>query len=72
MGVWIEIRINRYIVIIIPGVAPFVGVWIEIRDGAKDEMIEEVAPFVGVWIEIVLKSINIAMRPRRPLCGGVD
>ena len=33
-------------------VAPFVGVWIEIKDTNLGSDINTVAPFVGVWIEI--------------------
>ena len=33
-------------------VTPFVGVWIEIRDGYSRDMEDYVTPFVGVWIEI--------------------
>ena len=33
-------------------VAPFVGVWIEIRIVEKEYELATVAPFVGVWIEM--------------------
>ena len=39
---------NRFI----NSVAPFVGVWIEIREYIKMVVKTRVAPFVGVWIEI--------------------
>mgnify|MGYP000896409963 CR=1 FL=1 len=33
-------------------VAPFAGVWIEIKVIEEEVKAEEVAPFAGVWIEI--------------------
>ena len=42
-------------------VTPFVGVWIEIRDGYSRDMEDYVTPFVGVWIEI-LSSLQSASR----------
>ena len=35
----------------IPGVAPFVGAWIETASKKDHQNKEEVAPFVGAWIE---------------------
>ena len=46
----IEQKIRKLLVNI--AVAPFVGVWIEIHDGANHCGSYPVAPFVGVWIEI--------------------
>ena len=53
MGAWIEIKIAieaGYTDII---VAPLVGAWIEIFDGAILFETKEVAPLVGAWIEIM-------------------
>ena len=46
----IEQKIRKLLVNI--AVAPFVGVWIEIKINALIKLYEKVAPFVGVWIEI--------------------
>ena len=46
----IEQKIRKLLVNI--AVAPFVGVWIEIKDVSTCENNKRVAPFVGVWIEI--------------------
>ena len=48
----IEQKIRKLLVNI--AVAPFVGVWIEIREYAIEMILEDVAPFVGVWIEMFL------------------
>jgi len=50
--VWIEIfnlSIPEYVFF---QVAPFAGVWIEIKDVETISPIPRVAPFAGVWIEI--------------------
>lgn len=45
---------NRKLLVNI-AVAPFVGVWIEIRfNGTNGVWLESVAPCVGVWIEIII------------------
>ena len=49
----IEQKIRKLLVNI--AVAPFVGVWIEIRITPLICFTGPVAPFVGVWIEIYLK-----------------
>ena len=46
----IEQKITKLLVNI--AVAPFVGVWIEIRYMTENPTWNDVAPFVGVWIEI--------------------
>ena len=46
----IEQKIRKLLVNI--AVAPFVGVWIEIRYLGFDTVFPLVAPFVGVWIEM--------------------
>ena len=48
----IEQKIRKLLVNI--AVAPFVGVWIEIRCLILTNGRTHVAPFVGVWIEIVV------------------
>ena len=53
-------------------VAPFVGVWIEIRVRYEYYGMEAVAPFVGVWIEINIRYIHILQVPGRSLRGSVD
>ena len=50
----IEQKIRKLLVNI--AVAPFVGVWIEIRQILLIEWQKGVAPFVGVWIEITIFS----------------
>ena len=52
-------------------VAPFAGVWIEIRTVWFRDNYVYVAPFAGVWIEIVLAAIynNTTSRTLR---GCVD
>ena len=47
----IEQKIRKLLVNI--AVAPFVGVWIEIRIVEKEYELAMVAPFVGVWIEMI-------------------
>ena len=52
--------------VIIHGVAPFAGVWIEIIHGRRDYRSIHVAPFAGVWIEIVIpgcKHIGPSVAP---------
>ena len=49
----IEQKIRKLLVNI--AVAPFVGVWIEIKECICVSTNTGVAPFVGVWIEIYLK-----------------
>ena len=46
----IEQKIRKLLVNI--AVAPFVGVWIEIKVKRYSHCRHAVAPFVGVWIEI--------------------
>ena len=46
----IEQKIRKLLVNI--AVAPFVGVWIEIKFWRFKRNSKSVAPFVGVWIEI--------------------
>ena len=53
----IEQKIRKLLVNI--AVAPFVGVWIEIRNGRYNNKCLVVAPFVGVWIEIEIHEGNI-------------
>jgi len=36
-------------------VAPFVGVWVEMKNGRGAYICPDVAPFVGVWVEIYIK-----------------
>ena len=47
----IEQKIRKLLVNI--AVAPFVGVWIEIKWKRVPELTVTVAPFVGVWIEMM-------------------
>ena len=58
MGVWIEIEVTRWNYKKRQGVAPFVGVWIEIPLRGQCVAPLRVAPFVGVWIEIPRQSEN--------------
>ena len=53
MGVWIEIPFRLVLLLALLGVAPFVGVWIEIILFKATGTYYFVAPFVGVWIEII-------------------
>ena len=53
------------------GVAPFVGVWIEIRITNTQRRKYYVAPFVGVWIEIPTSSHTALCKSSLPSweCG---
>ena len=49
----IEQKIRKLLVNI--AVAPFVGVWVEMKNGRGAYICPDVAPFVGVWVEIYIK-----------------
>ena len=53
----IEQKIRKLLVNI--AVAPFVGVWIEIKLRSLTPKTYSVAPFVGVWIEILFNLLLI-------------
>ena len=54
------------------GVAPFVGVWIEIAEEVSRSTAKKVAPFVGVWIEIFVYLYFSFVPYGRSLRGSVD
>ena len=67
----IEQKIRKLLVNI--AVAPFVGVWIEIKmSNVNLNKGSRVAPFVGVWIEIPVEMCVILSANRRSLRGSVD
>ena len=53
-------------------VTPFVGVWIEIVEHAREYVKMGVTPFVGVWIEIERRGGNHKDHDGHSLCGSVD
>ena len=54
-----------------PGVAPFVGAWIETLNFSRNSSgVSEVAPFVGAWIETVKYRVAHAVNPVAPFAGA--
>ncbi len=51
------------------GVAPFAGVWIEIKREENLFSILNVAPFAGVWIEIDNNNAQITINQVAPFAG---